>query len=74
MRHIDIQGGKEGMKDKMFNNSAGATAGWLYSKILLESIPQEKQGIKHGICGDAGLEVFELPVRLRTMAMKASFR
>ena len=52
MRHMEIQLGKEGMKDKMFNNSLGATAGCTL-RLLLESIPQEKQGIKHGICGDA---------------------
>ena len=52
MRHMEIQRGKEGMKDKMFNNSLGATAGCTL-RLLLESIPQEKQGFKHGIRGDA---------------------
>ena len=52
MCHIEIQHGKEGMKEKMFNNSVGTTAGCTL-RLLLESIPHEKQGIKHGICGDA---------------------
>ena len=47
MHQIEVQHGKEGMKDKMFNSSLGATTG------LLESIPQEKQGFKHGLHGKA---------------------
>jgi hypothetical protein len=52
MRHLEIQRGKKGMKEKAFNDSIGATAGCTL-RLLLESIPQEKQGIKHGIRGDA---------------------
>jgi hypothetical protein len=48
MRFIEIQHGKEGMKTKMFNALVGATAGCTL-RLLLESIPQEEQGIKHGI-------------------------
>jgi hypothetical protein len=61
------------MKDKMFNNSLGATAGCTL-RLLLESIPQEKQGIKHGIHGDAWFGSVQTPVRVHTVAMKASFR
>ena len=70
---MEIQRGKEGMKDKMFNNSLGATAGCTL-RLLLESIPQEKQGIKHGIRHDAWFRSVQLPVRLHALAMKASFR
>jgi hypothetical protein len=52
MIQMEIQHGKEGMKGKMFNASVGTSAGCSL-RLLLESIPQEAQRIKHGICGDA---------------------
>jgi len=49
---MEIQRGKEGMKTKMFNAEIGATAGCTL-RLLLNSIPEEDKGIKHGIRGDA---------------------
>jgi hypothetical protein len=51
---MEIQQGKEGMKSQKLNTEIGATAGctlWL----LLNTIPQEKEGVRHGIRGDAWL-------------------
>jgi hypothetical protein len=52
MRQIEIQCGKEGMKAAKFNNTMGAAAGFTI-RLLLNSIPDERQGEKHGIRGDA---------------------
>jgi hypothetical protein len=52
MRHMEIQRGKEGMKDAKFNSAMGATAGCTI-RLLLNSIPQDEQDLKHGIRGDA---------------------
>jgi len=49
---MEIQRGKEGMKTKMFNAEIGATAGCTL-RLLLNSIPKEDKGIKHGIRRDA---------------------
>jgi hypothetical protein len=49
---MEIQCGKEGMKTATSNAAVGATAGctlWL----LLDSIPEDDKGKKHGIRGDA---------------------
>ncbi|MFN9982106.1 MAG: hypothetical protein ACK53Y_19425, partial [bacterium] len=40
------------MKTKIFNAEIGATAGCTL-RLLLNSIPKEDKGIKHGIRGDA---------------------
>jgi hypothetical protein len=52
LHHMEIQQGKEGMKDCMFNSSVSATAHCML-RLLLESIPQEDHLKKHGVCGDA---------------------
>jgi hypothetical protein len=52
MRHMEIQRGKAGMKDAKFNTAIGATAGCTI-RLLLNSIPQDEQDLKHGIRGDA---------------------
>jgi hypothetical protein len=52
MRHIEIQHGKEGMKSAKFNDTMGATTDCTV-RLLLNTIPPEQQGSKHGIRGDA---------------------
>jgi hypothetical protein len=52
MHHMEIQRGKEGMKTQKFNSDVGATAGCTL-QLLLNTIPREKQSIKHGIRADA---------------------
>ncbi len=52
LRHMEIQRGKEGMKTAQFNNTIGATAGCTL-RLLLNSIPVDQQGAKHGVRGDA---------------------
>jgi hypothetical protein len=49
---MEIQHGKEGMKTAKFNNTIGATAGCTL-RLLLNSIPVDQQGAKHGVRGDA---------------------
>jgi hypothetical protein len=49
---MEIQQGKEGMKSQKFNKEIGATAGCTL-QLLLNTIPQEKEGVQHGIRGDA---------------------
>jgi hypothetical protein len=49
---MEIQRGKEGMKMATFNAAVGATAGCTL-QLLLDSIPEDDKGKKHGICGDA---------------------
>jgi hypothetical protein len=41
---MEIQRGKEGMKSQKFNKEIGATAGCTL-RLLLNTIPQEKQGV-----------------------------
>jgi hypothetical protein len=52
MHHMEIQRGKDGMKTKKFNLDVGATAGCTL-RLLLETIPPELQGVRHGIHADA---------------------
>jgi hypothetical protein len=52
MRHMEIQHGKEGIKNAQFNAAVGLTTGCTLS-LLLNSITQEEQGLKHCIQGDA---------------------
>ncbi len=40
------------MKSQKFNKEIGATSGCTL-RLLLNTIPQEKEGVKHGIRGDA---------------------
>jgi len=49
---MEIQRGKDGMKSQEFNKDVGATAGCTL-RLLLNSIPEEKRGERHGIRGDA---------------------
>ncbi len=52
MQRMEIQCGKEGMKNAQFNREMGATAGctlWL----LIDTIPEEFKSMKHGVRGDA---------------------
>lgn len=49
---MEIQRGKEGMKNSQFNAQVGATTGCTL-RLLLNTLPPEQQGIKHGIRGDA---------------------
>jgi hypothetical protein len=49
---MEIQRGKDGMKTKKFNLEVGATSGYTL-RLLLEAIPQELQGVRHGIRADA---------------------
>jgi hypothetical protein len=41
---MEIQRGKEGMKSQKFNKEIGATASCTL-RLLLNTIPQEKQGV-----------------------------
>jgi hypothetical protein len=52
MRHLEIQRGKEGMKNSQFNAQVGATTGCTL-RLLLNTIPPEQQGTKHGIRANA---------------------
>jgi hypothetical protein len=52
MRFMEIQRGKEGMKPQQFNKEIGATAGCTL-RLLLNAIPPQMAGVKHGIRGDA---------------------
>ncbi len=52
LRYMEIQQGNEGMKSQKFNKEIGATAGCML-RLLLNMIPQEKEGGKHDIRGDA---------------------
>jgi hypothetical protein len=52
MCYMEIQRGKEDMKSAKFNSTVGATTGCTL-RLLLNTIPEEDQGIKHGITGDA---------------------
>ena len=52
IHYMDIQHGKEGMKAAKFSSTMGATSGCTI-RLLLNSIPVERQGEKHGIRGDA---------------------
>jgi len=49
---MENQRGKEGMKTATFNAAVGATAGCTL-RLLLDSIPEDDKGKKHGIRGDA---------------------
>jgi hypothetical protein len=49
---MEIQRGKEGMKSQQFNREVGATAGCTL-RLLLNTIPPNVAGVKHGIRGDA---------------------
>ena len=49
---MEILHGKEGMKTNIFNAPVSATAGCTLL-LLLDSIPEEDKGIRHGIRGDA---------------------
>ena len=49
---MEIQHGKEGMKSAKFNDTMGATTGCTI-RLLLNTIPPDQQGSKHGIRGDA---------------------
>jgi len=49
---MEIQRGKEGMKPQQFNKEIGATAGCTL-RLLLNAIPPQMAGVKHGIRGDA---------------------
>jgi hypothetical protein len=49
---MEIQWGKEVMKNTKCNAQVGATVGCTL-RLLLYSIPPEQQGIEHGICADA---------------------
>jgi hypothetical protein len=49
---MEMQPDKDGMKTQKFYSDVGATAGCTL-RLLLETIPCEKQGIKHGIHNDA---------------------
>ncbi len=57
----------------MFNNSVGATAGCTL-RLLLESIPQEKQGIKHRIRGDAWFGSVETASEIARRGHEAIFQ
>jgi hypothetical protein len=46
IHHIEIQHRKEGMKQAKFNDKLGL-------RLLLNTIPLEEQGTKHGVRGDA---------------------
>jgi hypothetical protein len=65
---MEIQHGKEGMKDKMFNNSLGATAGCTHLFL------KKSRGSSMGYTVLPGLEMFKLQVRMHAVATKASFR
>jgi hypothetical protein len=52
MRFMEVQRGKEGMKSQQFNREVGATAGCTL-RLLLNTIPPQMGGVKHGIRGDA---------------------
>jgi hypothetical protein len=45
---MEIQHGKEGMKDALYNRQYGATAGCVVC-LLENSIPQGQRNIHHGI-------------------------
>ncbi len=49
---MEIQRGKEGMKISQFNAQVGATTGCTLT-LLLNTLPPEQQGKKHGIHADA---------------------
>jgi hypothetical protein len=49
---MEIQRGKEGMKDALYNRQYGATAGCTV-RLLENSIPQGQGNIRHGIRADA---------------------
>jgi hypothetical protein len=51
MRYMEIQRGKQGMKNHQFNQQLGATGGCTL-RLLLNSIPNEVSK-KHGIRGDS---------------------
>jgi hypothetical protein len=51
IRHLEIQRGKEGMKNAQFNSEVGATSGCTL-RLLLNSIAEEDNGLKHCIQGD----------------------
>jgi len=53
MRHLEIQRGKEGMKNSQFNAQVGATTGCTLRLLLNTILPPEQQGTKHGIRADA---------------------
>ncbi len=48
MRHMEVQHGKEGMKDDLYHRQYGATAGCTVC-LLENSIPQGHRNIHHGI-------------------------
>jgi hypothetical protein len=52
MRHMEIQCGKDGMKNAQFNAAVDSTTGCTL-RLLLNSITQEEQGLKHCSQGDA---------------------
>jgi hypothetical protein len=56
---MEIQLGKEGMKNSQFNAQLGVTKGCTL-RLLLNGIPPEKQAIKHGMVRTLGLAVYTL--------------
>jgi hypothetical protein len=52
MCHLEIQLGKEGMKNAQFNSEVGATSSCTL-RLLLNSIAEEDNRLKHCIQGDA---------------------
>jgi len=52
MTMMEIQRGKEGMKEKRYNRELGATTGCTL-RLLEDSIPADEQDQAHGIRGDA---------------------
>lgn len=49
---MEIQRGKDGMKSQQFNQQVGATTGCTL-RLLLGTIPQGMEGVRHGVRGDA---------------------
>ncbi len=71
MRYMEIQRGNEGMKSQKFNKEIGATAGFTL-QLLLNAIPQEKEGGKHGIRSAVSILPMTLPLGAMTACSKSN--
>jgi hypothetical protein len=70
---MEIQRGKEGKKSQKFNIDIGATAGCTL-RLLLNKIPQEKEGVRHCIRVDAWFGSFHTANEVALMGHDGIFQ
>jgi len=73
IRYMEMQQGKEGMKSQKFNKEIGATAGCTL-QLLLNTTPQEKEGVRHCIRVDAWFGSFHTANEVALMGHDGIFQ